>query len=325
MRNLNFLFSNSVQGESDLTRYCPRDAFEMPLTCPRHLFYKMLILSMLLFLGIGNVWGTAPTLSDLSFSTESSVRIVNENFNGLSTTNKTAKMAANADLSGFGAFNKGYNNSTSNHYAIESSTFGSNGVKITMGSGSPCGIAISGKTFGTKGAWRITTTKASKMYAGIYAEGATSAAYAKANASVYIQNNAGSISISKNTSSGNWQSVGSSSNTTIDICVIYNNTNTAATYGNSISLPAKSAHVYIDGTCVMNGENPKSFTISGLTLSTFRVYPIATSGYVACVDDVQVWNALPGAAGTKVELTKAGQTNGTFLWSKGKSLFRTFI
>ena len=50
MRNLNFLFSNSVQGESDLTRYCPRDAFEMPLTCPRHLFYKMLILSMLLMI-----------------------------------------------------------------------------------------------------------------------------------------------------------------------------------------------------------------------------------------------------------------------------------
>lgn len=58
MRNLNFLFSNSVQGESDLTRYCPRDAFEMPLTCPRHLFCKMLILSMLLMvIGVGNVWG----------------------------------------------------------------------------------------------------------------------------------------------------------------------------------------------------------------------------------------------------------------------------
>jgi len=50
MRNFNFLFSNSVQGESDLTRYCPRDAFEMPLTCPRHLFCKMLILSMLLMI-----------------------------------------------------------------------------------------------------------------------------------------------------------------------------------------------------------------------------------------------------------------------------------
>ena len=50
MRNLNFLFSNSGQGESYLTRYCPRDAFEMPLTCPRHLFHKLLILSMLLMI-----------------------------------------------------------------------------------------------------------------------------------------------------------------------------------------------------------------------------------------------------------------------------------
>lgn len=62
MRNFNFLFSNSVQGESDLTRYCPRDAFEMPLTCPRHLFCKVLILSMLLMvIGVGNVWGAETT------------------------------------------------------------------------------------------------------------------------------------------------------------------------------------------------------------------------------------------------------------------------
>ena len=263
---------------------------------------------MLFTIGVGNMWGATPTLSDLSFSTESSVRIVNDNFNGLSTSDKTAKMAANADLSGFGAFNKGYNNSTSNHYAIESSTFGSNGVKITMGSGSPCGIAISGKTFETKGAWRITTTKASKMYVGFYAEGATSTAYAKAKASVYIQNNAGAISISQNTKSGNWQSVGSSSNTKIDICVIYNNTTSKATYGDNIALAAKTAHVYIDGTCIMNGANPKAFTISELSLSSFRVYPIAKSGNVAAVDDVQIWNALPEAA---EKSTPLGTINGS--------------
>ena len=267
------------------------------------------VLTLIFTLGVGNMWGATPTLSDLSFSTESSVRIVNDNFNGLSTDDKTAKMAANADLSGFGAFNKGYNNRTSNHYAIESSTFGSNGVKITMGSGSPCGIAISGKTFGTKGAWRITTTKASKMYVGFYAEGATATAYAKAKASVYIQNNAGAISISKNATSGNWQSVGSSSNTKIDICVIYNNTTSKATYGDNIALAAKTAHVYIDGTCIMNGANPKAFTISGLSLSSFRVYPIATSGNVAAVDDVQIWNALPEAA---EKCTPLGTVNGSF-------------
>lgn len=269
------------------------------------------VLTLIFTIGVGNMWGATPTLSDLSFSTESSVRIVNENFNGLSTSDKTAKMDANVDLSGFGAFNKGYNNSTSNHYAIESSTFGSNGVKITMGSGSPCGIAISGKTFGTQGAWRITTTKASKMYVGFYAEGATSTAYAKANASVYIQNNAGTISISQNTKSGNWQSVGSSSNTKIDICVIYNNTTSEATYGKNIALAAKTAHVYIDGECITknNGEEPKAFTISGLSLSSFRVYPIATSGNVAAVDDVQIWNALPKAA---EKCTPLGTINGSF-------------
>ena len=69
MRNLNFLFSNSVQGESDLTRYCPRDAFETPLTYPRHLFCKMLILSMLLMvIGVGSAWGGTATFTPSSRS-----------------------------------------------------------------------------------------------------------------------------------------------------------------------------------------------------------------------------------------------------------------
>lgn len=72
MRNLNFLFSNSVQGESDLTRYCPRDAFEMPLTCPRHLFHKMLILSMLLMsVGVGSAWGDVLTITSSNVQTGS--------------------------------------------------------------------------------------------------------------------------------------------------------------------------------------------------------------------------------------------------------------
>lgn len=274
-----------------------------------------LICLCMLTVGSGNAWGAAPTLSDLSFSTENSVRIVNENFSGASATDQTATKGENSNLSGFGVFNKVYNNSTSNHYAIESSVFSSNALKITQGSNSPCGVAISGKTFGTTGAYRFRVTKTAKMYAGIYAEGATSTPHAKAKASVYIQANAGAISICKNTSSGAWQNVGTyTSNTYIDICVIYNNTNSGTSYGNSISLAAKSAHVYIDGTCVMNGENPKSFTISGLTLSTFRVYAMPTSGNVASIDDIQIWNALPGAAASCATAPTVGApSNSSFL------------
>ena len=44
------------------------------------------VLTLIFTIGVGNMWGATPTLSDLSFSTESSVRIFNENFNGPSTS-----------------------------------------------------------------------------------------------------------------------------------------------------------------------------------------------------------------------------------------------
>ncbi len=267
------------------------------ISSQKNFITRCIALAMVAMVGVGNAWADPIQLSDLVFSTSNTKRIVNEDFSGCSTRDNYATKSENSSLSNYGVFNKIYNNSTSNHYKIENSTFGSgnNALEISMGSGSPCGVAISGLTFGATGAWRVKVTKAAKMYVGIYAAGATSSAYAKASGSVYVQANNGTISISKNTSSGNWQNIGTyTSNTYIDICVIYNNTNDNATYGNSISLAGKTAHVYIDGTCVMNGDNPKAFTLSGLTLSAFRVYPIATSGNKASVDDIQIWNELPG-------------------------------
>ena len=267
------------------------------------------ICAVLMIIGTSaSAWGTAPTLAELSFSTP----IIDENFSNCSTTDQTSTKSENSSISGFGAFDKMYNNSTSNHYKIESTTFGSNALNITMGSGSPCGMAISGKTFGTAGAWRIKTTSAASMQVGIYAAGATSSVYARASASVWVQNASGVISISKNTSSGNWQSVGTyTSNTYIDICVIYNQSGEAATYGNSISLANNTAHVYIDGECVMDNGNPKAFVISGLTLSTFRVYANASSGNVACIDDIKVYNALPTQAGDDITLDKNNSDDGS--------------
>ena len=289
------------------------------ISSQKNFITRCIALAMVVMVGVGNAWADPIQLSDLVFSTSNTKRIVNEDFSGCSTRDNYATKSENSSLSNYGVFNKIYNNSTSNHYKIENSTFGSgnNALEISMGSGSPCGVAISGLTFGATGAWRVKVTKAAKMYVGIYAAGATSSAYAKASGSVYVQANNGTISISKNTSSGNWQNIGTyTSNTYIDICVIYNNTNDNATYGNSISLAGKTAHVYIDGTCVMNGDNPKAFTLSGLTLSAFRVYPIATSGNKASVDDIQIWNELPGydnscAAPTAVASSSPTNTGAT--------------
>lgn len=77
--------------------------------------------------------------------------------------------------------------------------------------------------------------------------------------------------------------------------VVYNNTTSADTYGSSIAIAAKSAHVFVNGSCIMDGVNPKSFTIPGFDLATFRVAPIATSGNTAIIDDVKIYNSLPTA------------------------------
>ena len=66
-----------------------------------------------------NVWAAAPKLSDMSFSTSGSVRIVNEDFSGVSTTTPaTATVANTVSQSAYGIFNYMYNNNTSNSYAI---------------------------------------------------------------------------------------------------------------------------------------------------------------------------------------------------------------
>ena len=49
--------------------------------------------------------------------------------------------------------------------------------------------------------------------------------------------------------------------------------------------------------------------------------------YLKTQNAARIWGATVTyvSSGTSVSLSTAGQTNGTFLWSKGKSLFRTFI
>lgn len=260
---------------------------------------KLLLNSILLLcaLVVGtSAWATDVTTGSLTWPTPQ----LSENFNGVSTTSATAKI--NGTTSAYGIFNKMYNNNTANTYAIASNaTFGSNVLSLTMGSGSPLIASVTGQTFATKGAFSFKVLKTSKCYVGLYASSTDNNATSKSLTSVYIQNNAGAISIANYNSSGNgsttWQSVGSYSTDYIEICVVYNNTTSADTYGGSISLGAKKAHVFVNGTCIMNGENPKAFDIPGFELTTFRTTPIATSGNTAIVDDIVIYNSLPTSGG----------------------------
>lgn len=262
---------------------------------------------------VTQVRGANPTLSDLSFSTP----IVSENFESCTAVTEsnlsTAKVAVTKkDQTAYGVFNCIYNNNTDNKYGITSNaTYGSKILTLKAGSTSPLIAHITTATFGTKGAYRFKTDKNSCCYIGIYAE-TSGTLYAKANSSVFLYNNKGDLSINSGSA---WVSIGTyTSNNLIDVCVIYNNTASAATYGNNISLAAKTAHVYVNGSCVMNGTSPKAFTIPGANLISFRVAPLATNGNLGYIDDLQIWDALPTTAGsaTYTASVAGGLVNGSF-------------
>ena len=250
---------------------------------------KTTLLLCALVVGSGSVWATDLTTADLIWPTPQ----LSENFNGVSTTSATATI--NGSTSAYGIFNKMYNNKTSNTYAIASNaTFGSNALSLTMGSSSPLIASVTNKTFASQGAYSFKVLKTCKCYFGLYAQDNNNA-FANADASVYfrIGSSAGKIELGNGSS---MVEVGTYSTDIIEVCVVYNNLTTDATYGDGISLPAKRAHVFVNGTCVMNGSSPKAFTIPGKALTAFRVAPQTTSGNTAIVDDIKIYNTLPATS-----------------------------
>lgn len=249
---------------------------------------KTTLLLCALVAGSGSVWATDLTTADLIWPTPQ----LSENFNSLSTSSKTAKLNSDTQTA-YGIFNKMYNNNTGNTYAITTNaSFDGNVLSLTAGGTSPLIASITGQTFATTGAYSFKVLKTCKCDIGLYAADNNNA-YTKASASVYFRLTDGALSIGN----GNgWTSVGSYTSTTIDVAVIYNNTATATTYGNGISLAAKTAHVFVNGNCVMNGDDPKDFSIPGANLLVFRVTPQATNTYTAIVDDIKIYNTLPATS-----------------------------
>ena len=278
--------------------------------------------AVMLTVGVGNVWGTTPTTEDLNFGTPA----VNANFNNLSTTSAnntdTKNPVTNNSLSGYGPFTVSYlgkaangtqsiaiaagDNSpmTSNHFSM-----------VTTTNGSSVSFAYTNAT--GKGAFSFKIAKSSKATIGLY-NGAASGSFSHSNSAVWLQFDGGSnIKWSMGTNSGTpsgWQTVTSSlpSADILDITVIYNNTASAATYGSSISIGAKTAHVYVNGNAIMNGENPKALSLYGNAIANFRIFNNSAS--TVKVDDIVIYSSLPTAAvscSNTVSLSKGSESHGT--------------
>lgn len=256
---------------------------------------RMKIMLLLITLTVGglNMWAqrTAPDLSAMIWSTP----IVDENFNSATAAMATATHNPGiTNYTAMGEFNCVYNNSTDNQYGIENNTtLSSKALKLYAGSGKPLIAAISGPSYSTTGAYSFKITKASNACLGLYNEEISGTALGHAKATAFLQNNAGTLKMSNGSS---WITVGSFTSTDVlEICVIYNSTNSNTTYGDGVSLVSKTAHIYVNGACVMNGDNPKAFTIPGVAAVGFRAYPAASSGNVAIIDDIKIYDALPTA------------------------------
>ena len=250
---------------------------------------KTMLLLCALVVG-GSAWATDITTANLTLPTPQ----FSENFNSLSTTSGTGNASSATTLTSqtaFGIFDKIYCGKAANTWKIESNnTFSSNVLSLSAVSQSPIIASITGKTFGTRGAFSIKMLKTDKSMFGIYAQN-NNTAFAYADGSVYLQNNTGSLTIGDGSK---WVSIGSYTTDIIDVLVVYNNTNSSATYGNGITLGSKKAHIFVNGNCVMNGSSPKDFTIPGADLIVFRVLPQAANGNKATIDDVKIYNSLPG-------------------------------
>lgn len=260
---------------------------------------------MLLTLGSGNAWGTDLTTADLDFG-DPAVSYTFEALSTITNSNTTSSAKTSTSLSGFTPFTNMYlgknNNGTQSIAIIDGSgddddPMTSKYFKMTT-TANVSSVSFT-RSFQTKGAFSFKIAKTSKVNIGLYNIAASGEAVSHTNAGVYLQFTGSAINISAGRTSGSpqkWYSVISSlpSADVLEITVIYNNTATGTSYGDDISLAANNAHIFINGTAIMDGSVPKGFYINGNGIGHFRL-AYAAAG-TSKVDDIKIYDALPDAA-----------------------------
>jgi len=274
---------------------------------------KLKFIVLLLICSLLNVnlaWGDPITTADLDFGTPA----VSEDFEDLNTCQNTPgngnSGTQQSGQTAYGIFTNTYvGKSSSIGFGIyeAASPFNSQYLKVFSDNSKYAGVCFT-RTFASKGSYEITFSKSSVGFFGLYAAIGNGELNNKSNNTVYFKWDGSALTIADgNTSTHSWQSVGNPSSSLISVSVIYNLTATDDTYGDGISIASGKAHVYINGSAIMDGSDPKAFTIpANRTPSYFRLYTQNTSGI--SVDDIKIYDALPAAAET---CTKLGQINGS--------------
>ncbi len=277
--------------------------------------YSFLGILLILTLFSGKAWGDALTTAELNFGTAD----ISEDFNSCTGTKKqgSGSGAWSGEISNYGAFTNGYvgkSASVSFELATAANPMTSKHLKlVSLSNGT--GISFS-RSFATKGAYSFTMNKEALVTVGLNSSAVNGNMDTKANCSVMLKTNGGNILVHTG-ANGSWVSKCTVPTTTdlVTIIVVYNTTDQDATYGNSVSLPAKTAHLFINGTRVESGGSVVACSLANCA-SPAHFWLASNQSGTMLLDDVQIWDNLPTAAGDAITLNKnnsdaSGSANGS--------------
>lgn len=249
------------------------------------------LLTVLLFT-CGKALGQV-TVEDLNFGTPA----VSEDFNSCtgSKVQGSGSGAWTGTISNYGNFTNGYTGKTASvsfEIAAASSPMTSKHLKlVSLSNGT--GVSFS-RSFSTTGAFSFTVKKDALVTVGLNAVAVNGNMDTKANCAVMLKITGGNIQVHTGTG-GSWVTryAMPTSPDLVTITVVYNTTNSATTYGNSLSLPAKTAHLFVNGTRVESEGNAVNCTLYGTSPAHFWV--ASNQSGTMLIDDIKIYDALPTA------------------------------
>lgn len=249
-------------------------------------FAKTLLLPVLLFLW-GNVWGQG------TFGTP----IFSENFGSIA--NNTDLTSSNTAFTYTRVGTSTTTNSFTNQIKSKNpSSFTASSMMIGAKGGSVSTVDKTGFTSFNSGAYtfKVRTPSSLTATAVLFSAIGNGSSFASNNVATLSQISAGFQLIGSELqirSNGGWvkvQDITAATNYTI--AIIFNNTASSLSYGDSQTLPGNRVHIWVNG--VKQGSDYVSATNS-YAATAFRIY--ATTGEFE-VDDVTVYNTLPISSAT---------------------------
>jgi uncharacterized repeat protein (TIGR02543 family) len=262
-----------------------------------------------------NVWATAPTIAELNLGTP----LISDNFNSLSpieTKDGVPDPSGHSDTktnqTAYGVFTDCYVGKNNNiGYGIYESAapFSSQYLKV-FGNGSQLAtMYLYNTNIKNKGSFDIYINAGSAGVFGIYSDVDNTNEFSKGKTVVFFKISGNELTISDGNSTHTWQSVKTSLSGLTRVTAVYNVSGSAQTY-NGISIANGNAHVYVNGTAVMDGDNPKAFTIpTGRNPYYFRINSKYSAGL--SIDDLNIYDALPTAGSMHVTYNANGATSGS--------------